>query len=113
MELNKTEEFMDISAAAVNVGIKYQTKISKSVWNEWIATGQINIATYCKETAERLRTLLLFLLYEFDKSANISMIMFNADIYKNGKINHVELKAVCRPDSSLKPVITIMFPLED
>lgn len=103
---------VDVSAVAIEAGIKFPTAVTRGVWCEVVETDKI-AKSHGESESGRLWDMLwrLRVTIKIGMEGNITRYYLLAT--KNGRQHKVELKAVCGPGDNAEPVITIMLPDED
>lgn len=102
---------INVSATARQLGIVYPVAITDTVWH-----GYIEPSAKSKSLGQSVMGRLWDVLWMFRIKAHVKTaprLHFQVYFLMDGKMELVELKAVCGPGDTPAPVITIMLPGED
>lgn len=103
---------VDVSATAVEAGIRYPVALTCRVWNEIVEPDEES-AKQGQDAAGRLWDVLCMFRHGALGSPSGDTLIYGLYVVRDGRQEFVSLKAVCGPGDTAEPVITIMFPDED
>jgi hypothetical protein len=105
-------ELVDVSATAVEVGIKFPVAVTRAVWVDVVEPDEI-AKRHGESVRGRIWDVLWMLRTAISAQGDASTLMYHVLATKAGRKHLIELKSVCGPGDSPAPVITIMLPDED
>jgi hypothetical protein len=103
---------VDVSATAREVGIRYPTALTASVWADYVRVPE---GVDGQDEAGRLWDILwMFSVAIRHAPKDCPIIHLELAVRNdNRRAEIVALKAVCGPGDELEPVVTVMLPDED
>lgn len=103
---------VDVSATAVEVGIKFPVAVTRAVWDDVVEPDE-SAKKHCESVRGRLWDVLWMLRKAIAAQGGGSTITYRVIATKGGRKHTIELKSVCGPGDTPEPVITVMLPNED
>ena len=103
---------VDVSATAVEVGIKFPVAVTRTVWDDVVEPDEI-AKRHGESIRGRIWDVLWMLRTAISAQGGASTLMYHVLATKAGRKHLIELKSLCGPGDSQEPVITIMLPSED
>lgn len=103
---------VDVSYLAREVGIKFPTAMTSTVWAEYV---KVPAAVPWQDEQGRLWDVLWMLRMAIQRQKEASSMIFYRLLVQNDDAPavEIELKAICGPGDKGEPVLTIMLPNED
>ena len=102
---------VDVTALAKEAGFKYHSAMTHAAWTKYV---QVPEACPWQDHEGRLWDVLWMLHVAIKRTPESNPIYFSVMVQNEpGPAKEVKLKAVCGPDDSGQPCVTIMLPNED
>ena len=104
---------VDVSETAREAGIRFPVAMTRTVWGEYV---EVPEGVTCQDETGRLWDILWMLRCNARQGGDtlfFKLYVRNHNRERLTKADLVTLKAVCGPEDTPEPVITIMLPDED